>query len=91
MLVILDLSVGRRSHGCPWPPVARVPSIWQISEPSAIHTDPKPIPSRIGNPPTVFRDELLDLTPENQRVLLHRARAKVRAALERLDEEVRGL
>ena len=35
--------------------------------------------------------ELLDLTPENQRVLLHRARAKVRAALERLDEEVRGL
>ena len=37
--------------------------------------------------------ELLDLTPENQRVLLHRARAKVRAALERLlvDGEVRGL
>jgi RNA polymerase sigma-70 factor (ECF subfamily) len=28
--------------------------------------------------------DLLDLTPENQRVLLHRARAKARAALERL-------
>jgi RNA polymerase sigma-70 factor (ECF subfamily) len=26
--------------------------------------------------------ELLDLTPANQRVVLHRARAKVRAALE---------
>jgi RNA polymerase sigma-70 factor (ECF subfamily) len=26
--------------------------------------------------------ELLDLTPGNQRVILHRARAKVRAALE---------
>jgi hypothetical protein len=25
---------------------------------------------------------VLDITPENQRVLLHRARAKVRAALE---------
>jgi RNA polymerase sigma-70 factor, ECF subfamily len=35
--------------------------------------------------------ELLDLTPENQRVLLHRGRARIRAALERLDEEVRGL
>jgi RNA polymerase sigma-70 factor (ECF subfamily) len=34
---------------------------------------------------------LLDLSPENQRVLLHRGRARVRAALERLDEEVRGL
>jgi RNA polymerase sigma-70 factor (ECF subfamily) len=35
--------------------------------------------------------ELLDLTPENQRVLLHRARAKVRAALERVDGNVRDL
>ena len=31
--------------------------------------------------------ELLDLTPGNQRVILHRARAKVRADLERYLEE----
>ena len=31
--------------------------------------------------------ELLEITPGNQRVLLHRARTKVRAALERIFED----
>ena len=35
--------------------------------------------------------DLLTLTPENQRVLLHRARAKARAALEQLELDDRPL
>jgi FAD/FMN-containing dehydrogenase len=59
----------------------------------AVHSGPDPGPTcrrrRSGTRPRIAgvrvarsRRELLDLTPGNQRVLLHRARARVRTALE---------